>query len=144
MGAVCTQQRLRSALTLTASHSLLPPITGAFPHCAASLLSRTLKVNAGRSVLLLREAAPADSVCSGVFGQTLGALPRRILTLERVRLFWSQRVAVNCGNASARFMCVQTRKPLTCHFNEILKWLVKMCLLGRGLSVGAKESQAEA
>lgn len=41
-------------------------------------------------------------------------------------------------------MCVQTRKPLTCHFNEIFKWLVKMCLLGRGLSVGAKESQAEA
>lgn len=74
----------------------------------------------------------------------LGALPRRILTLERVRLFWSQRVAVNCGNASARFMCVQTRKPLTCHFNEIFKRLVKMCLLGRGLSVGAKESQAEA
>lgn len=57
-------------------------------------------------------------------------------------------MAVNRGNASACFMCVQTRKPLTCHFNEAFKSLVKLCLLGRGMSVedanGAKERQLKA
>lgn len=103
-GAVCTRLRLRSAPTLTASHSPLllppPPITGAStlrrrvclppPNPPArSRLTRTSLLSS-----LAEAENPADSVCSRVcvLGQTLGALPRRIRTLERGPIVLEPRV----------------------------------------------------